>query len=115
MVLLVFLIFIAGILLIAVYLFQQTRLILTNQNLIEIMQGGLFDRKISVLNLTHIEDVNGRSKGLIATALGYGEIVVETASSEENFVFGPVSGPYPMAEKISHAHQDMESDRFKKH
>lgn len=96
------------ILILSLYVYSQSSLILTNENLIQIKQIGIFNRKVSVLNLKHIEDVTGQVRGVLATALGYGDVVVETAGEQENFIFTPVASPYPIVELINRTHQEFE-------
>lgn len=96
------------IVLLSVYVYSNSHLILTNENLIQVKQVGIFHRKVSVLSLTHVEDVSGTSKGLLATLFGFGDILVETAGEQHNFKFAPVSNPYPKVELINRVHQEFE-------
>ncbi len=111
--LLAVLLLLAVITLLSVYVFHQSRLVLTNENLFQIKQIGIFDRKVSAVNLRHIEDVTSRVHGLFATVLGYGEISVETAGEQENFIFSPVANPHPLVELINQTHQDYEQQLAK--
>lgn len=86
-------------------IFIQNRLILTNHHLIQITQNGLFNRTVSKLTLDEIQDVRGTKKGVFPTILNYGEILIETAGSEPNFLFKPVSNPLNLAETINDAHK----------
>ena len=90
------------------YVYRESRLILTDENIIQVKQIGIFNRKVSALSLSHVEDVTGQSKGIIATVFGYGSIMVETAGEQENFTFTPVANPYPKVELINRVHQEFE-------
>ena len=80
----------------ATYVYQQNRLIVTDRNITQILQYGLFNRKVSQLNLVNVEDVTSVQKGFLATLVGYGELNIETAGEQSNFkfTFCPRSGYY---------------------
>ena len=68
--------------------YYYTYLIVTNLKLIEIEQKGLFNRNTSTLELIRVEDVKGLVRGVLATFLRYGDVLVETAgATESNFLF----------------------------
>lgn len=74
-------------LLVATYVYRQSRLIITNKNVTQVIQRSLFSRKVSELSLSNVEDVNVDQHGIIATIFGYGILNVQTAGEIENFVF----------------------------
>ncbi|MDO8507855.1 MAG: PH domain-containing protein [bacterium] len=74
--------------------------IVTNQNLVDIDQLGLFSRKISELSLEDIQDVSATQHGILQSFLHYGDIVVQTAGEKMNFTFEKVKDPYATAKKI---------------
>lgn len=61
--------------------------IVTNERIINISQKGFFNRDISELKLTKIQDVTSEIVGVIPTILGYGNIYVQTAAEVERFTF----------------------------
>lgn len=71
----------------ATYIYRQSRLIVTDRNITQILQRGLFNRQVSQLNLVNVEDVTSISKGLFSTIFGYGIINIETAGEQANFRF----------------------------
>ena len=79
-------IFIALIFFVATYLYSQTKIIITNENLIQIVQNNLLHNSLSRIALTDIEDVYSDNKGYLATVIGYGKLTVET-KGEQNFIF----------------------------
>ncbi len=89
----------------AFLIYRQTRIILTNRHFVQITQSGLFGRSTSKLTLDEIQDVRGTRRGFFATIFNYGEILVETAGEEENFLFTPVADPLDLAETINDAHR----------
>ncbi|MFI5240168.1 MAG: PH domain-containing protein [Candidatus Saccharimonadia bacterium] len=92
----------------AYVIFRECKIVLTNQHLIEIIQGGLFERRLSKFSLSELQDVEGSRKGVIATFFNYGEIMIETAGKREHFIFGPVSDPLNVAETINDTHESFE-------
>ena len=99
---------------IAYVIYRQNRIILTNQNLCQIEQFGLFGRTTSKLHLNDVQDVTGRREGLWATLLNYGDLVVETAGEEENFVFKQAPNPAALASLINKTyHEYCEDEKLK--
>jgi len=74
--------------------------IVTNDRVIDIVQKGLFGRSVAELDLTRVQDVKSTIKGIIPTMLDYGTVVVETAASQENFVFEQVPHPHQVRQRI---------------
>jgi uncharacterized membrane protein YdbT with pleckstrin-like domain len=73
--------------LIATFIFRQNRLILTDRNLTQILQYGLFNRKVSQLNMSNVEDVTAIQSGILSTVFNYGTLKIETAGEQMNFIF----------------------------
>jgi hypothetical protein len=67
--------------------------IVTNERIINIDQKGFFNRDISELRLTKIQDVTSEIVGFIPTILGYGNIYVQTAAEKERFTFYQIPNP----------------------
>jgi uncharacterized membrane protein YdbT with pleckstrin-like domain len=74
-------------LLLATYIYRQNKLIVTDKNITQVIQNGLFNRKVSELSLANVEDVTAQQQGIFATIFGYGELRVETAGEQNNFHF----------------------------
>lgn len=72
---------------IAAIIYRQNRLIVTDINITQILQYGLFNRKVSQLNLINVEDVTSVQKGILPTLFGFGELKIETAGEQANFHF----------------------------
>lgn len=75
------------VILIASYLYRQNRIIITDRNITQILQYGLFSRKVSQLNMHNVEDVTAEQNGILPTTFNYGTLKVETAGEQVNFVF----------------------------
>jgi uncharacterized membrane protein YdbT with pleckstrin-like domain len=67
--------------------------IVTNERIINISQKGFFNRDISELRLTKIQDVTSEIVGFVPTILGYGNIYVQTAAETERFTFHQIPDP----------------------
>ena len=68
-------------------IYRQSRLLITDKNLTQIIQNGLFSRKVSELSMASVEDVTSNQHGIFATIFGYGTLTVETAGEQANFIF----------------------------
>jgi uncharacterized membrane protein YdbT with pleckstrin-like domain len=93
------------ILFIATYVYRQSKLIVTDQNLIQILQNGLFSRKVSRLSVSNVEDVSADQHGILQTLFIYGTLTVETAGEMKNFVFPYCPNPNKYADQILDARQ----------
>lgn len=96
------------ILLLGTWVWRQNQLILTNLHLIQTNQLGLFNRSLSQLSLARIQDVTYRKHGLLATLFNFGDIEVETAGEDENFVFRQVGTCESISAQIMQAHEALE-------
>lgn len=74
--------------------------IVTNQNLVDVEQPGLFSRKISELSLEDIQDVSATQHGILQSVFHYGDVVVQTAGEKPNFTFEKIKNPYDIARRI---------------
>ena len=75
------------------WIYNQSHMLITDQNVIELRQMGIFSRKVSHLNMINIEDVSVTKRGILPTMFNFGVLTIETAGEEENFVF--LSTPKP--------------------
>lgn len=94
------------IVIVAYLIYRQNRIILTSQNLCQITQYGLFGRTLAKLNLNDVQDVTGRRVGVFATIFNYGDLVVETAGEQENFVFTQAPDPTGLAAIINQTYRE---------
>ena len=97
----------AVIVLVATYVYRQSRFIVTDRNITQILQRGLFNRQVSQLNLVNVEDVTSINKGFFSTIFGYGEINIETAGEQANFKFTYCPRPGYYAKIILEAREKM--------
>ncbi len=84
-----FLVVILGllILVVATQVYWQNRLIISDKNITQVLQRGLFSRQVSELSMANVEDVTADQHGIFAHLFGYGTLRVETAGEQNNFRF----------------------------
>jgi hypothetical protein len=80
--------------------------VVTNKKIIDVEQFGLFNRKVSVLNLDKIQDVNFNVHGFISTMLNIGSISVQTAGIEKLFTIKGIHNPIHIHAQLSQALSD---------
>lgn len=97
--------FMIALLLISSYVYRRSKLLVTDKSVVQILQHALFNRKISRLSMSNVEDVNVEQKGLLQSLFNYGTLTIQTAGSEDNFVFTMCPTPDKHAERILEARQ----------
>ena len=75
--------------------------IITNEEIIDVNQAGLFDHQVSRQPLERVQDVSAESKGMAQTFLHFGNVYVQTAGTKEKFIFKKIPNPYKIADKIN--------------
>lgn len=85
--------------------YRQNRLIVTDRNITQILQYGLFSRKVSQLNMVNVEDVTAVQSGFLSTIIGYGTLTIETAGEQANFKFTYCPRPGYYAKVILNARE----------
>ncbi|HOF42635.1 MAG TPA: PH domain-containing protein [Candidatus Moranbacteria bacterium] len=68
--------------------------IVTSERIINVEQKGLFTRKASELRIAKIQDVTTEVSGFLPTIFNYGDVKVQTAGEENEFLFRTVPDPY---------------------
>jgi len=79
--------FMLFILFVATIIYNRSKIVVTDKTITQTIQNGLFNRKISQLAVTNIEDVTAQKNGFFPTVFSYGKLLVETAGEQENFHF----------------------------
>lgn len=90
---------------VAVYVYRQNEMVVTNENILLVNQVSLFSRKVSQLNLAKIQDVSGNQDTFLESMLGYGTLSIETAGETKNFIFNYAPNPSIHAKHIIEAHE----------
>lgn len=97
--------FLVALLLVATYVYRQCRLVVTDKSVVQILQKALFNRKISRLSMSNVEDVNVEQRGILQTFFNYGTLTIQTAGEVDNFVFSMCPRPDDFANQIIEARQ----------
>ena len=97
--------FLVVILLISTYVYRQCRLIVSDQSVVQVLQKALFNRKISRLSMSNVEDVNAEQNGILAMMFNYGKLTIQTAGEVGNFIFNFCPKPNDYANRILEARQ----------
>ncbi len=84
----------------ATRIYRGNQLISSDKNVTQVLQIGLFDRKVSELSMGNIEDVTAQQKGILPTIFNYGELRIETAGEQNNFTFIYCPNPNAYAKAI---------------
>lgn len=74
--------------------------IVTNRRIIDSTQHGFFNRTISELHVSRIQDISVNTRGLIPTILHFGDLQVQTAGTEEKFLFMQIPNPEKVKDEI---------------
>ena len=90
---------------ITLWIYNQSRMLITDQNVIEVRQLGLFSHKVSHLNMINVEDVSVTKKGILQTAFNYGTMTIETAGEEDNFAFPNTPDPDLYRKTVINCHE----------
>lgn len=81
-----------------IYKFNQ--LIVSDKNVTQVLQIGLFSRKVSELSMANVEDVTAEQNGIFPTVFNYGTLKIETAGEQNNFIFIYCPNPNAYAKAI---------------
>lgn len=74
--------------------------LVTDHHIINIEQQSMFMRTVSKEELDRIQDVTSEIKGLFATIFNYGTVTIQTAGSQEHFIFENVPAPQTVVDVI---------------
>lgn len=81
-------------------IYWQNRWVVTSDSVTQITQRSLFDRQISQLSLSNLEDVTAEQRGIIQSLFNFGTLRVETAGERSKFYFLYCPDPNLYARKI---------------
>ncbi len=68
--------------------------IITTQRIVNIEQQGMFSRRVSEMEYSKMQDITAEVVGFFPTVINYGDVKVQTAGGDEEFIFRTVSDPY---------------------
>ena len=75
--------------------------VITDKRLLDFEQRNLFHRETSITRLENIQDISIEVHGILATVLDYGDIHVQTAGTDKEFVFKGVAQPKKVKQVLS--------------
>ncbi len=78
---------------------HRDKFIITDHRIINIDQKSLFKRKVSELELEKIQDVSHEIHGMFATALNFGDVILQSAGSE-NIILSDIAKPAEMQDIV---------------
>ena len=84
--------------------------IVTNERVIDILQIGMFRRKVSELHLESIQDISVNIHGIVQSYLNFGDIEIQTAATAQRFLFDQVPHPLKIKDSIMEAAGKFEGD-----
>ena len=67
--------------------------LVTNERVLNNRQHGFFNRTVSEMNLSRVQDVTVTVSGIIPTMLNFGDVLIQTAGEQEKFVFEQIPNP----------------------
>ncbi len=74
--------------------------VLTNQRIVDIKQRGYFNREVSSLFLSRVQDVTTNVVGVLPSLLGLGDISVQSAGTVDEFHMNGIPRPEQMRDVI---------------
>lgn len=74
-------------LILATHIYWVNEIIFTNRSVTQVLQIGIFNKKISELSVADIEDVTAERSGIFPTFFNFGTLKIETAGEQNNFIF----------------------------
>jgi hypothetical protein len=81
--------------------------IVTTERIINIVQDGMFQRRVSELNMYSIQDVTSEVRGIVQTFFKYGDVIVQTAGTHTHFRFHKIPNPYQVKRVIIKIHNHL--------
>ncbi len=84
-------------------IYALNTVIVTDRRIIESEQLGFFDRKVAELHLYRVQDVSVHITGMLETFLSFGDVMVQSAASEREFLFKRVPHPEAIKDAIMKA------------
>jgi hypothetical protein len=78
--------------------------IVTDHRIIDSQQHGFFNRTLSELNLVKIQDISVSVKGGVPTLLDFGNLEIQTAGTENRFLFEQIPSPYKIKDLVMKMH-----------
>lgn len=85
--------------------FYLDTLIVTDKRIIDIEQKGLFLREVAMMWIGNIQDLTVEVKGVLHTFLSIGDIHIQTAGEQREFIITGLHNPEAIKEQIRAAYE----------
>jgi len=90
-----------GVIFKANFLYQNSFCLITDQRVINVDQRSFFDRQITETDYSKIQDVTNATVGIIGTTFNIGEIVIQTAGTQNQLIIKKIPDPYQIQQEIT--------------
>ncbi len=75
--------------------------IITDKQIIDVAQAGIFNRTVVKYPLFRVQDVMAESKGVFPTILHFGDLNIQTAGAAQRTSFKNIPEPFNVADRIN--------------
>lgn len=93
-----------------IFIWKKNVLIITTHRIVDIDQRGFFDKIISDVPYSQIEDVSGRIKGFWGTIFRYGSLQIQTGNGKVQIVVDRIKQPVYLQQDINEMREKYLSD-----
>lgn len=76
-------------------------MVITDKRIFEVKQNGFWNREVTSFGIDRVENIKVTQVGILASLLNYGDILVETASENENLHLTYVPNPNDVKKLIN--------------
>jgi len=83
------------------FIYQNSFCLITNQRVINVDQRSFFDRQITETDFSKIQDVTNTTSGVIGTAFNIGNIIIQTAGTQNQLIIKKIPDPYEVQQEIT--------------
>ena len=84
-----------------IFIWKKNILVITTHRVVDIDQRGFFDKEVSDVPYSQIEDVSGRIKGFWGTIFRYGNLQIQTGNSNVQIVVEKIKQPVYLQQEIN--------------
>jgi len=85
----------------AYFIYSNSFCLITNQRVINVDQRNFFNRRITETDYSKIQDVTNSTSGAVGTILEVGEIVIQTAGTQNQLIIKFIPNPYQVQQEIT--------------
>ncbi len=81
--------------------------IITSDRIVDIDQEGLFNRTVSEVHYSRVQDSTASTKGIVQNVLNFGDVHIQTAGASREFNLEKIPQPYKVAKLIIDIQQEV--------